>query len=65
MCVEVSFPTFFELTERPGCQCKCFPSSTLFAHSPFSLAHVIDYSFSFLSFSFIINLPFTVNLRHV
>ena len=41
MCVEVSFPAFFELTERPGCQCEHFPSSASFAHSPFSLACVL------------------------
>ena len=41
ICVEVSFPDFFELIERPRCQCKRFPSSALFAHSPFSFARVI------------------------
>ena len=40
-CVEVSFPAFFELIERPRCQCKRFPSSALFAHTPFSFARVI------------------------
>ena len=30
MCVEDSF-AFFELTERPGCQCEHFPSSLIFS----------------------------------
>ena len=47
MYVEVSFPAFFELTERHGCQCDHFSSSAFFAHSPFSLARVIvSYSWS-------------------
>ena len=69
MCVEVSFPAFFELTERPGCQCEHFPSSASFAHSPFSLACSSELlvaegllrSFSCLSKCFLFyNLPFNM-----
>lgn len=47
ICVEVSFPSFFELTEKPGCQCERFPCSALLAYSSFLLARVIvSYSWS-------------------